>query len=45
MRRLAAVLLAVALLSGCGGSSGDAPTTPAHLYKPNSNQNPDNDAH
>jgi hypothetical protein len=45
MRRLAAVLLAVAFLSGCGGSSGDAPTTPPHVYKPNSNQNPDYEAH
>jgi hypothetical protein len=47
MRRLAAIALAVAvaLLSGCGNSSGDAPTQPEDVYKPNSNQNPDSEAH
>jgi|RhiMetdeSRZDD1v2_1073273.scaffolds.fasta_scaffold154714_2 ABC-type glycerol-3-phosphate transport system substrate-binding protein len=45
MRRLAAIALALAMLSGCGSSSGGAPTQPEHVYKPNSNQNPDYEAH
>ena len=45
MRRLAALVLALLVLSGCGSSSDGAPTRPEHAYKPNSNQNPDYDAH
>jgi PBP1b-binding outer membrane lipoprotein LpoB len=45
MRRLAALALAALVLSGCGGSSGGEQTKPAHVYKPNSNQNPEYEAH
>ena len=45
MRRLAAVAVVLALLTGCGSSSGGGETRPVHVYKPNSNQNPDYEAH
>jgi ABC-type glycerol-3-phosphate transport system substrate-binding protein len=45
MRRLAALAVVLAVLTGCGSSSSGGKTEPVRVYKPNSNQNPDNDAH
>jgi hypothetical protein len=39
------LLLALALFAtGCGAGGDGADTKPARVYKPNSNQNPDNSA-
>jgi hypothetical protein len=45
MRRLAAVAMVVALVTGCGSSTSGGKTEPVRVYKPNSNQNPDYEAH
>jgi outer membrane lipopolysaccharide assembly protein LptE/RlpB len=44
LRRTLALLLAAAMLAGCGAGARGTDTTPPHVYKPNSNQNPDNSA-
>jgi len=41
LRRTLALLLAAAMLAGCGTSARGTDTKPPHVYKPNSNQNPD----